>query len=128
MSRGDDCSDNAVAERFFATLKGEPVDRVAARKAAINARFDYIHVFYDRERRHSSIGYASPAEFENAFAGLNRAAQEPCLWCLRNREDSSKSIFRPTHASAFLTHGAGRKTMLGGRAARARGRTAGEVE
>ena len=67
---------NAVAESFFATLKGELVDRAdfATRKQAINALFDYIEVFYNRQRRHSSISYANPAEFENGFPGLKQAA------------------------------------------------------
>lgn len=76
MSRKGDCWDNAVAESFFATLKGELGDRAdfATRKEAINALFDYIEVFYNRQRRHSSIGYVSPVEFENGFTGLKQAA------------------------------------------------------
>jgi transposase InsO family protein len=66
MSRRGDCWDNAVAESFFATLKGELVDHeiYATRTAAIASIHDYIEAFYNTERRHSSIGYVSPIEFE----------------------------------------------------------------
>lgn len=76
MSRKGDCWDNAVAESFFATLKGEMVDRAdfATRAQATNALFDYIDVFYNRRRRHSSLGYATPTEFENRSRAVKRAA------------------------------------------------------
>jgi putative transposase len=64
-SRGD-CFDNAVAESFFATLKKELVRRRSwpNRRELQSAVFDYIETFYDRERRHSTLGYLSPREFE----------------------------------------------------------------
>lgn len=66
MSRVGDCWDNAVAESFFATLKTELIDGVIwqTREHARRAIFEYIEVWYNRERRHSSIGYVSPAEYE----------------------------------------------------------------
>ena len=66
MSRKGDCWDNAVAESFFATLKGELVDHESypTRRAAVASITNYIDVFYNTERRHSSIGYVSPIEFE----------------------------------------------------------------
>ncbi len=66
MSRRGDCWDNAVAESFFATLKGELVDheRYTTRAAAITSIGEYIDGFYNTQRRHSSIGYISPMEFE----------------------------------------------------------------
>jgi transposase InsO family protein len=66
MSRKGDCWDNAVAESFFATLKVELVyrTRFATRAAAKRALFDYIETFYNRRRRHSSLGYLSPIDFE----------------------------------------------------------------
>ena len=53
MSRKGDCWDNAVAESFFATLKGELVDRALrdASRGRASALFDYIEVFYNRRRR-----------------------------------------------------------------------------
>jgi transposase InsO family protein len=66
MSRRGNCWDNAVAESFFATLKGELVDHecYATRADAIASIGDYIEGFYNTSRRHSSIGYVSPVEFE----------------------------------------------------------------
>jgi transposase InsO family protein len=69
MSRKGDCWDNAVAESFFATIKGEMIDHedYHTRAAAIAAIGDYIDGFYNPCRRHSSIGYVSPIEFELKF-------------------------------------------------------------
>ena len=69
MSRKGDCWDNAVAESFFATIKGEMIDHedYLTRAAAIAAIADYIDGFYNPSRRHSAIGYVSPIEFELKF-------------------------------------------------------------
>ena len=66
MSRRGDCWDNAVAESFFASLKLELVYRVQwrTRAEARTAIFEYLELFYNRRRRHSSLGYLSPVEFE----------------------------------------------------------------
>ena len=66
MSRAANCLDNAMAESFFATLKGELIDRQVwtTRRAARQAIFEWIEVFYNRQRRHSALGYLSPAAFE----------------------------------------------------------------
>jgi len=68
MSRKGECYDNAVAESFFGTLKTELVDDedYRTREQAKQSLFDYIEVFYNRKRRHSYLGYVSPAEFERA--------------------------------------------------------------
>lgn len=67
MSRKGDCWDNAVAESFFATLKRELVHDADwhTREEARASLFEYIEVWYNRERRHSSIGYLSPANYES---------------------------------------------------------------
>ncbi len=64
-SRGD-CFDNAVAKSFFATLKKELIHRHTwATKAELGLEvFDYIEVFYNRQRRHSTLGQLSPADYE----------------------------------------------------------------
>jgi putative transposase len=64
-----DAYDNAVAESFFATLETELIDRSTWRTfdEARTAVFDYIEVFYNRQRRHSSIGQLSPATFEDRY-------------------------------------------------------------
>ncbi len=69
MSRRGDCWDNAVVESFFATLKRELVYRhhFGTRAQAIQAIFEYIEVFYNRQRRHSHLGYLSPEQFERAM-------------------------------------------------------------
>jgi putative transposase len=66
MSRKGNCWDNACVESFFGTLKRELVyhRRYATREEAIQDIFEYIEVFYNRQRRHSTLGYHSPAEYE----------------------------------------------------------------
>jgi transposase InsO family protein len=66
MSGRGDCWDNAVMESFFKTLKTELVyhRKFATRAEAMGAIFEYIEVFYNRKRRHSSLGYVSPEEYE----------------------------------------------------------------
>ncbi|MFI8900615.1 IS3 family transposase, partial [Streptomyces virginiae] len=64
------CWDNALAESFFATLKNELVSqrRWHSRAVARSAIFDYIEGWYNTRRLHSSLGYRSPAEYENTAA------------------------------------------------------------
>lgn len=66
MSRRADCWDNAPMESFFASLKKELVHDAdfASRAEARGAIVEYIEVFYNSQRRHSSLGYVSPAEYE----------------------------------------------------------------
>ncbi len=70
MGSVGDCYDNAMAESFFATLECELLDRVRLR-THVEARIailDFIEGFYNPSRRHSSLGYLSPIEFERAHA------------------------------------------------------------
>ena len=73
-SRGD-CFDNAVAESFFATLKKELIHRRAwPAKAELRTEvFDYIEVFYNRQRRHSTLGQRSPVDYETSTLGPDGA-------------------------------------------------------
>jgi transposase InsO family protein len=73
MSRKGNCWDNAPMESFFGTLKQELVypDRFVTREVAKAKVFEYIEVFYNRQRRHSSLGSKSPVEFERLTQGLN---------------------------------------------------------
>jgi transposase InsO family protein len=66
MSRAGDCYDNATMESFFKTFKVELVyqEEYATRAEARRAIYEYIEVFYNRQRLHSSLGYRSPAEYE----------------------------------------------------------------
>ena len=70
MSRRGDCWDNAPAESFFATLKKELVHHEVyeTRTEARASLFEYIEVFYNRQRLHSSLGYVSPTDFEASAA------------------------------------------------------------
>ncbi len=69
MSRKGNCWDNAVAESFFSVLKEEMVhhEKFQTRQEAIDKLFDYIEVFYNRQRIHSAAGFMSPEQFENRF-------------------------------------------------------------
>jgi putative transposase len=64
MSRSGDCFDNAVMEAFFSTVKMELGDRFESPDQAEGALFEYLEVFYNQRRRHSTIGYVSPAVYE----------------------------------------------------------------
>jgi putative transposase len=70
MSRTGNCYDNAVVESFFSTLKREHVhhEEYRTHAEARQSLFEYIEVFYNRRRRHSTLGYLSPTDFE---ASLN---------------------------------------------------------
>ncbi len=77
MGSKGDCFDNAVAESFFATLKKELVYREGpwpTRSALTSAIFEWIEVFYNRERRHSTLGYLSPEKYEQE--SLNQKMKE----------------------------------------------------
>jgi transposase InsO family protein len=68
MSSKGNCYDNAVAESFFHSLKMELVFQktFSSRKEAKNCIFEYIEIFYNRQRRHSTLDYLTPIEFENS--------------------------------------------------------------
>ena len=77
LSRPRQCWDNAVAESWFSTLKVELIHRRGwpTRARVRQAIFEYIEVFYNRRRLHSSLGYLSPAEYEAGRVGKPSAAQ-----------------------------------------------------
>lgn len=68
MSRKGDCYDNAMMESFFSTLRAECTERqrYPTRAQARASVFEFIEVFYNRQRLHSSLGYRSPADYEAA--------------------------------------------------------------
>ena len=74
MSRRGDCWDNAVMESFFASLKKELVhgEDYATRDEAKASIFEYIETFYNRVRRHSSLEYVAPAEYERTYNPIHR--------------------------------------------------------
>jgi putative transposase len=76
MSRRGNCFDNAPIESFWSSLKGEVIhhQRFATRAQAESAVREYIEIFYNRQRRHSRLGYLAPAEFEQNFHDSAKAA------------------------------------------------------
>ena len=80
MSRRGNCYDNAVMEAFFSSVKSETADRFASFGDATMELFDYIEVFYNQRRRHSTLGLISPAAFE-------RRHQEEGVDPMENRQE-----------------------------------------
>jgi putative transposase len=76
MSRKGDCWDNAVAESFFATLKGDLIDREVwpTKRRTIVSITEYIACYYNAQRGHSTLGYMSPMEYEMAARWESAAA------------------------------------------------------
>ena len=71
MSGKGNCYDNAPMESFFGTLKIEVNQDDLEKMSRARVRtmlFDYIEVFYNRQRAHSSLGFLSPVDFENALS------------------------------------------------------------
>jgi transposase InsO family protein len=72
MSRRGECYDNAAMESWFGTLKTELGEAFESHSDAKRKLFDYIEIFYNHKRRHSSLGYISPADFERLQAEVQR--------------------------------------------------------
>jgi len=75
MSRRGDCFDNAVMEAFFSTVKTELGDRFETGDEAKRALFEYVEAFYNQRRRHSTVGYVSPAVFEQRAQSTQTSAR-----------------------------------------------------
>lgn len=76
MSRKGDCWDNAVAESFFKSIKTEMIyhRRFKTRREAKLAVFEYVEIWYNRQRKHSALGYLSPEQYENQLLNISIAA------------------------------------------------------
>ena len=76
MSRRGNCLDNAPMESFFASLKKEHVHHVRfrTRAQARAAVFEYVEIFYNRQRLHSAVGYRTPAEARAGMEGVTMLA------------------------------------------------------
>jgi putative transposase len=92
MSRRGDCYDNAVMEAFFSSVKFETADRFESCGVAKMELFDYIEVFYNQRRRHSTLGQISPAAFE-------RRANEEGVDAMENRPE--RGFPQRPHPSLF---------------------------
>jgi len=77
MGSKGDCFDNAVAESFFATLKKELIHgRSCPSKGELRTEvFEYIEVFFNRRRRHSTLGFPSPEQFDTYWASAARKVE-----------------------------------------------------
>ncbi|MGH2668005.1 MAG: IS3 family transposase [bacterium] len=73
MSRRGNCLDNAAMESWFSTLKSERGEQYDSPTETKDQLFDYIEVFYNQQRRHSTLGYLSPAEFERQYWATDAA-------------------------------------------------------
>ena len=102
MSRRGNCYDNAVMESFFSTVKTELADRFDSCGEAKMELFDYIEVFYNQRRRHSTIGQISPAAYE-------RRAREEGMDAMENGK-GRRFPPRP-HPSVFSEKEEGRPTQ-----------------
>jgi transposase InsO family protein len=100
MSRRGNCYDNAVMEAFFSTVKSELADRFESCGIAKMELFDYIEVFYNQRRRHSTLGQISPAEFEKR-ANARRA--DPV-------ENCQERSFPPAPHASSVSSGEERRT------------------
>ena len=107
MSRRGNCHDNAVMEAFFSSLKSELADRFESCGDAKMALFDYIEVFYNQRRRHSTIGYVSPAAFERRAA----ARQEPTTRVPRSCTGGYCSLSQPTIVVPGASYEVARSTI-----------------
>ena len=74
MSRRGDCYDNAAMESWFSTLKSELGERFETHATAKKELFDCIEVFYNQRRRHSTLGYLSPAQYERINGAVKDTA------------------------------------------------------
>jgi transposase InsO family protein len=74
MSRRGNCLDNAAMESWFSTVKAELGETFESIHRGKEHLFDYIEVFYNQQRRHSAIDYASPARYEREHASMQPAA------------------------------------------------------
>jgi transposase InsO family protein len=102
MSRRGNCYDNAVMEALFSSVKAELRERFDSRDEAKRELFTYIEVFYNQRRRHSTIGYRSPAAYERQ--ARSRSAIDS-TGAMRSSESCSSITTRS------ITGGAGHSTI-----------------
>ena len=111
MSRRGNCHDNAAMESWFSTFKFELGETFASIREGKDQAFDYIEVFYNQQRRHSSNGYVSPAERERRFYGGEPKAVASTAICITEplaEIGAAPCITKPPSRAAALDRGAGR--------------------
>ena len=96
MSRTGNCYDNAAMESWFSTFKFELGETFESIRRGKDLAFDYIEGFYNQRRRHSSIGYLAPAEFERRYYDARNAADHAALIAMKvpynNTDDTRASV------------------------------------
>jgi hypothetical protein len=102
MSRRGNCYDNAVMEAFFSSVKAELRERFDSRDEAKRELFKYIEVFYNQRRRHSTIGYRSPAAYERQARSSSAIDSTVAM---RQSENCSST------STSSITGGAGTSTI-----------------
>lgn len=116
MSRPGNCWDNAVVESFFATLKTELIHGrpYHTRQDARTEIFAYLEGFYNRARRHSTLGYLSPVEFEeraaHSISGVRETERSPthCEPCdLSFQGDESRELHGLRMFQTYIEPGPG---------------------
>ena len=116
MGSVGDAYDNAMCESFFATLECELLarSRFKTPAEARSAAFDFIEGFYNRRRRHSSVGYLSPVDFEQRYQATNTVAdaRQPAAVLAAVKD---KPCGRPQEASVLDGHCARRPQHRAGR-------------
>ena len=111
MSRRGNCYDNAVMESAFSTVKTELADRFDSCGEAKMELFDYIEVFYNQRRRHSTLGQISPAAYERRTISEGMDAMENCTeprWTAQNPpliDTSNPAISEATETGGVLLCG-----------------------
>ena len=101
MGSHGDAYDNAVAETFFATLKEELVNRRnwPSRPELQSAVFEYIEAFYNRHRRHSTLGMVAPAEYEQTQTASSSKIKQPTTLSVHQVDDRGQRYAdQPHHA------------------------------
>jgi putative transposase len=93
MSRRGNCHDNAAMESWFSTFKFELGETFESIRRGKHLAFDYIEVFYNQHRRHSSIGYVAPAEFERRHHDAHRSKQGGFV----SQNSRGRALYNNTH-------------------------------
>jgi putative transposase len=100
MSRTCNCYDNAAMESWFSTFKAELGETFESIRRGKDLAFDYIEVFYNQQRRHSSIAYVAPAEFERRYHDAHRSKQGGFV----SQNSTSGALYNNTHGRGTSGH------------------------
>jgi transposase InsO family protein len=100
MSRRGNCHDNAAMESWFSTFKFELGETFESIRRGKDLAFDYIEVFYNQHRRHSSIGYVAPAELERRYHDAHRSKRKGFV----SQNSTDGALYNNTHGRDRSSH------------------------